>query len=91
MCIYMYSIMRLKKEARQFKKIFFEFKIWGSPTCIKCVADKIGILDGWVIHWLGDAAASMWKTCQHKPYIVVEILQHKSSIYPEHLNCPITH
>ena len=53
----------------------------------KSIGDKIGIPDGWIIYWLGDAVAfnctSAWKTCQHKPYIIAEVLQHKSSIYSE--------
>ena len=57
--------MILKKEARQVKKKFFEFKKEEYRDRIKNSGDKIGIPDGLVIYWLGDAVAFVLRLRRH--------------------------
>ena len=48
----------------------------GIANMHKSIGDKIGILDGWVIQWLGDAATSALPLGRHastSPIIVAEV------------------
>ena len=50
----------------------------GSPTCINSTGDKIGIPDGWVTYWLGDAATSVLPLRRHTCTNTSPILSQRS-------------
>ena len=50
----------------------------GSPTCINSTGDKIGIPDGWVTYWLGDATTSVLPLRRHTCTNTSPILSQRS-------------